>query len=134
MTHRRSASGPLSPPATFLLSVYFGFQGVLYLVAVVYACYRFTRDHPDRISALVPGAVIGFLVGISFLVGAFLLRRENKKGLLWVTLSLLAIASQWILNWETPPGQLLTFFLSLIGVTVSWLALARNDVTNPSIR
>lgn len=120
-------------PATFLLSIYFGFQGTLYLIAVAYEFYRFETANRGRALDAVPAAALGLVIGISFLIGAFLLRRENEKGLLWVTASLLAIAAQWLIA-EPPPGYLLTFFISLIGVTVAWLELARIDVRNHSPR
>lgn len=134
MMNRQSASGSLSPPATLLLAVYFGFQGALYLIAVAYAGYRFGRENPSQISTAVPGTVVGVLVAILFLRGAFLLRRENRKGLIWAILAFVVIIAQWILDWAVPPGQLLTLFLSLIGVTVSWLELTRKGLTKPSVR
>lgn len=120
-------------PATFLLSIYFGFQGALYLIAVAYEFYRFETANRGRALDAVPAAAFGFVIGISFLIGAFLLRRQNEKGLLWVTAALLGIAAQWLIA-EPPPGYLLTFFISLIGVTVAWLQLAKVDIRNHSPR
>ena len=118
---------PVSPPATFLLSVFFGLQGVLYLIAVGYDAWRLARENPGHISVAIPGLAIGTLVSLSFIYGSLLLRREKRSGLRWVVLSLLVLATQWLADIELPPGKLLTFFISLIGVTVSWLALTRHD-------
>jgi cyanate permease len=122
-----------SHPASFLLSVYFGFQGVLYLIAVCYNFYQVRTENPEQPRDAILAAVIGLLISISFLVGAFLLRRDNQKGLICVVLALLTIAGQWLID-APPPGYLLTFFISLIGVTVAWLNLARDDVRNHSLR
>jgi cyanate permease len=119
--------------ATFLLSVYFGFQGVLYLIAVAYAFHRFETDNPEQSLAAARDTAIGIVVGFSFLVGALLLRRDNHKGLLWVALSLFTIIGQWLLA-APPPGYLVTFFISLIGVTVTWLELSRSEIRNHSLR
>ena len=123
-----------SHPASFLLSVYFGFQGILYLIAVAYSFFRFTEDNrQQQLIDAIPAVAVGLAISVSFLAGAFLLRRDNRKGLIWVVFALLMIAAQWLVD-APPPGYLLTFFISLIGVTVAWLALARDDVRNHSLR
>ena len=118
-----------SHPASFLLSVYFGFQGILYLIAVSYSFYRFIAENPEQPLSAIPATATGLVISVSFLLGALLLRRENRKGLIWVVLALLIIAGQWLID-APPPGYLLTFFISLIGVTLAWLGLARDDVRN----
>ena len=122
-----------SHPASFLLSVYFGFQGILYLIAVSYSFLRFLEENPQHPLDAIPAVAVGLAISVSFLVGAFRLRRDNRKGFIWVVLALLIIAGQWIID-APPPGYLLTFFLSLIGVTVAWLDLARDDIRNHSLR
>lgn len=127
MTRRKYLSSPVSPPATFLLSVFFGLQGFLYLLAVAYAAWRLGHDDPDRASVAIPGLTIGFFVALSFIYASFLLRRGKRSGLKWVAVPLVAIAAQWLFDLELPPGQLLTFFISLIGVTAAWFELTRHD-------
>lgn len=122
-----------SHPASFLLSVYFGFQGILYLIAVSYSFLRFLEENPQHPLDAIPAVAVGLAISVSFLIGAILLRRENRKGLIWVALALLIIAGQWLFD-APPPGYLLTFFVSLIGVTVVWLELARNDIKHHSLR
>lgn len=122
-----------SHPASFLLSVYFGFQGILYLIAVSYSFLRFLEENPQHPLDAIPAVAVGLAISVSFLVGAFRLRRDNRKGFIWVVLALLIIAGQWIID-APPPGYLLTFFISLIGVTVAWLDLARDDIRNHLMR
>jgi drug/metabolite transporter (DMT)-like permease len=123
----------MSPPATFLLSVFFGLLGGFYLIAVVYAAYSVARDNPDRIEVAIPALIIGLAVAVSFLYGAFLLRHEKRSGLKWIVFPLLVIAAQWLVDLSPPPGQFLTFFLSLIGVIVAWLELTRDDAHHERI-
>jgi cyanate permease len=125
--HRDRASKTAGPSASLLLSVFFGLQGILYFIVVAYAAYQLARDNPGRTSAVIPGLAIGLLVAVSFLRASILLRREKRNALKWIVLPLVIIAAQWLIDLSPPPGQLVTFFLSLIGVTVSWLELTRKD-------
>ena len=127
MTPWRHSSKPGSPPATFLLSVFFGLQGISYLAAVGYAAVRGARDNPGHMSEAIPGLTMGAFAALSFIYGSLLLRHENRAGLKWIVLPLIIFASQWLVDLNLPPGQLLTFFISLIGVTVSWYELTRHD-------
>jgi hypothetical protein len=119
------------PLTTFLLAIWYGVTGVGYFIAVGHALYIYFQRFHDHYVRVVLGAVVGVLVGTSFLIGAVLLFRRRKLGLAFIAVPILLIAAQWFGPVTPSWGQFFTFCVSLVGVVVSWFELRQPNEAQP---
>ncbi len=109
---------------TSLLSVYFWIGGVLYLFAVAAGTYRYSRYPTATFWGGAPAVMIGLAVSFSFLIGARLLWRRNRRGLYWISAPLIGIALQWFGNVTPSLSDLLFYLSAVIAIPLSWRELS----------
>ena len=107
---------------TAIVCFYFGFIGILLLIAIPIVLYSNWREHQAGILESIPNAGVGLIIAFSSILGAVKIWRFDRKGVLWIATVLLLAPINWI--WNTPvTGEVVLFFLSLVALAISWFDL-----------